>query len=1221
MKNKAGFTLIEIMVSLVLVGLIASIAGTSVITATRGYVFARENNAITQKAQLALNRLNREFIELSDIREANSTCVVYESPYGRRAVGLSGNAIRLLTSQSASCSTLSGGDTLVDEVQAFSILYNPNPNGTSSLWSYGQDIRNLFALNVQLVLARPDTGGTVPFFTTVSPRNNNNSGGASLPTAANPPPEYSGKQCFVTTAAYGDADHPVVEMLRQFRDRFLLPTDPGKALVQYYYEVGPSLAAAIEDKPIACLFVRLLLTPVAGFAFLALSCPVLIPVFLLLSWGIARLALEALRRRSTRRTTQLQGQRGAMLVTLIAAMVVFAALGAVMIGMFGTSALSQVAGNNTLKAYYLAESGFRYAASSYINVSGANEAAREIARDNLFATGLHEQTFSLGSDGSFQLKIYAYYCKSTQAPSGNALTAKFFGGIPVNLGDMNNAFNAVWVRVQKPSGVITHNRIYLESTGLPSTVILRQVDAVGANVNWDSSYWDPISGTGSTITPACAPDPARLSLIPDSGGYDLAYADNIPGALAFPEKNGIFMVRFQGETTPRILSYKQRDINSRLFKGISDPNGGSLPTVPMEPLGAAPNQNFIELTKFVRLDSTGTFGTGASAVSRKVTYYTPIGYAKATPILKTKFEEKFEDLSKWYRGSHVTHAGTESVSSTYGGSAMRVDSLAATGPHGCLSYNEFEIGLNWTGANIPLTTEWLRAGRYLSYDLQVKMGTDLPSSYSRLFGLNFRLDETGNTLGLSFGAFRPGRDTDGCDRDSIPEGMVAPGSGYTDFTPVITLWAKQYDKKDSAFTVVPNPGPEGCTGHPPVTTGHYTIRPTNLAFWETGNRVRLTPSGGGALPGGIVENMDYFTRKITTSGVDYIYLFYDQSDAMEQENGCWLWRGLADMTNAGSGARTAVNQDAQWTNLAYQTLLGPLTSFNWSTFVVRLIEAPSVSIIGGGGITGSEIRSGHTIYTTSNDQNDGTLVAIARVSRSPVYRSAESSVRNWSGGSAQAILILEVLLDSNGNHRPHVFGQGKTLFVGDHPSGLNAGTVNVPAGSTDIVYRERDNWIAVYVGGTGQLTGDADPYNLNRLALPRLSEGPSDHVLWPVDDVASTAPSNDYFTIVRFDPLAGGFINSTLLCRVDGLDMSGTNCLSGFYSKANTGTAPDILRFSSPDGILFNSPSSGASFPTSRAEVGLHAYGSPSVYFDDFALQFGPGYEITKQGFLLPLQQ
>ncbi len=137
-------------------------------------------------------------------------------------------------------------------------------------------------------------------------------------------------------------------------------------MIRYYYEVGPSLAAAIEDKPIACLIVRLLVLPVAGFAFLALSCPILIPLILLLSWGIARLILRELRRRSLRWAPRLQGQRGAMLVTLIATMVVFSTLGAIMVGMFGTSALSQASGNNSMRAYYLAESGLRYAASEYV---------------------------------------------------------------------------------------------------------------------------------------------------------------------------------------------------------------------------------------------------------------------------------------------------------------------------------------------------------------------------------------------------------------------------------------------------------------------------------------------------------------------------------------------------------------------------------------------------------------------------------------------------------------------------------------------------------------------------------------------------------------------------------------------------------------------------------------------------------------------------------------
>ena len=66
------------------------------------------------------------------------------------------------------------------------------------------------------------------------------------------------------------------------------------------------------------------------------------------------------------------------------------------------------------------------------------------------------------------------------------------------------------------------------------------------------------------------------------------------------------------------------------MKGISDPNGGSLPTgVDGRSGTAAPYKNFVELTKFIRVESTGTFGTGASAVNRKVTYYAPIGYARA----------------------------------------------------------------------------------------------------------------------------------------------------------------------------------------------------------------------------------------------------------------------------------------------------------------------------------------------------------------------------------------------------------------------------------------------------------------------------------------------------------------------------------------------------------------------------------------------------------------
>ncbi len=1225
MKNKPGFTLIEIMVSLVLVGLIASIAGTSVITATRSYVFARENNAITQKAQLALNRLNREIIELSDVRDAGSTCMVYESPYGRRAVALVDGTVRLFTDYGSTVCPTTGGDVLVDGVQAFSILYNPNPNGTASLWGVGQDIRNLFAVNIQFALARPDTGGTVPFYTTVSPRNNNNTGGAASPTAANPPPEYSGKQCFVTTAAYGDADHPVVEVLRRFRDRFLLPTAAGQVLVRIYYDAGPSLAAAIEGHPAACLAVRLLVTPVAGFALLALDFPILIPFLLLLSWVVARLAVRALARRSPRRKTLFQGQRGAMLVTLIAALVVFSALGAVMIGMFGTSALSQVAGNNAMKAYYLAESGFRYVASRYIAVDTGSEASNETARDTLLGTELHGQTFSLGGDGSFRIDVYPYYYKSVQAPVGNELTAAVSGGIPIPGSDFNWGS---WVKIVKPNGSQTYNRISGVSTLAPTTIRFYQIDAGGSTLSWDASY-----GTGSLITAVCVPDRnvnGRMLIANADGSYDLAFAAGT-GARAFPAKNGIFTVKFYNAANPaapitRILSYRQVDLTANRFKGISDPNGASLPTGPVEDPGtAAPFQNFIEQTKYARIESTGTVGTGASAVDRKVTYYAPIGYAKLQPEPKTQYHDTMQDFSKWQTEDHIGRIGSLTAGSSYG-TTMRVDTMQttnATPTDSCLRFREFQVGFNWSAAGLPVQQEWIRAGNYLSYDLEMKTFYTLIYPSARYAaGLTFRLDEAGNAMGFTLARGVPGFDPYGCDNDGIPFGFLANLPGYVNYTPILLVWIKEYAKKEVNPQLELSPHsvePLTIDDPPPVGRGTYAFV-TNQTFWRNGDRVRFTSTG--ALPVGITAGRDYYIRKIESGGLTYLYLFSTLPGALNFDP---LWPGLQDITDYGSGTTTLIVQDASFTKLAHQVLtsgneyLGLIASLNylksWATFSARIIEAPSVSFVNGGAAAGREILSGETVYQTSTNLPGGTVTAIYRVMRSPVYRAAKSSNRLWTSGSEQGVLLLERIAgNSLSNPATAPFQLGYKIFVGEHPGGTDAGTVGVPGSVSDEVFRQRDNWLLFYVGDPGgNAPADVNPFNNYRGPIFRNS------VLWPPDNPQETVINTDNFTLLRFSD----YVNSSLSCRVNGTARTGGYCLAGFYSKDNTGTSGDVLRFASPDGTLFYSPQSGSVFPTGRAEFGLHVYGADGHFteFDDFALQFGPGYGITRQGFLLPIQQ
>lgn len=83
--------------------------------------------------------------------------------------------------------------------------------------------------------------------------------------------------CFIATAAYGSYLAPEVDVLRGFRDRYLLTNRVGKALVAFYYAHSPPVAAYIARHDAVRFVVRLGLTPIvygvkypwAGLAMLA----------------------------------------------------------------------------------------------------------------------------------------------------------------------------------------------------------------------------------------------------------------------------------------------------------------------------------------------------------------------------------------------------------------------------------------------------------------------------------------------------------------------------------------------------------------------------------------------------------------------------------------------------------------------------------------------------------------------------------------------------------------------------------------------------------------------------------------------------------------------------------------------------------------------------------------------------------------------------------------
>ncbi len=77
-----------------------------------------------------------------------------------------------------------------------------------------------------------------------------------------------GKYCFVATAAFGSYDHPVVKVLRGFRDEFLEPMPGGEAIISAYYSAGPTMARVVGDNAVLRFGTQAILMIFAGFAWI-----------------------------------------------------------------------------------------------------------------------------------------------------------------------------------------------------------------------------------------------------------------------------------------------------------------------------------------------------------------------------------------------------------------------------------------------------------------------------------------------------------------------------------------------------------------------------------------------------------------------------------------------------------------------------------------------------------------------------------------------------------------------------------------------------------------------------------------------------------------------------------------------------------------------------------------------------------------------------------------
>lgn len=155
--NKKGYVLIEMIVVLILVGIMATLAGMGLVAAVQGYIFSKDNAVFSAKAQLAVARINRELMECYTCKYpgTGSTTITspfnYANPLGPRRITWGGGQTSIQLSDGTTTP-----DTLIDNVSSLSLSYDSSNSNRSIL--------------VTMVLNHPD-GRTKTFTTNVYPRN------------------------------------------------------------------------------------------------------------------------------------------------------------------------------------------------------------------------------------------------------------------------------------------------------------------------------------------------------------------------------------------------------------------------------------------------------------------------------------------------------------------------------------------------------------------------------------------------------------------------------------------------------------------------------------------------------------------------------------------------------------------------------------------------------------------------------------------------------------------------------------------------------------------------------------------------------------------------------------------------------------------------------------------------------------------------------------------